>query len=217
MVAAACERLHHDDCPTPQSTPRRQRAISESKSVHRCRSHRRLQPRQHRRRQGAGARPSHPPGADRQKCVRHLSPGLHVRPGTVARQKAAAAAGTTAASDWALPLAEYNTLAGAFSKSLRNFWRLRRDAAGDAPGAIPHAHRRLDVGHHRRDGPASIGQADQPTDVVRHADRRAQGGGDPGRHRRAGKIFRHRGRQSVRHRADRTRWRWRPTRRSSSR
>ena len=42
-------------------------------------------------------------------------------PGTIHRQKAAAAAGTTAASDWALPLAEYQTLAGAFLESLRNY------------------------------------------------------------------------------------------------
>jgi hypothetical protein len=42
-------------------------------------------------------------------------------PDVVARQKAAIAAGTTQDTGWALPLAEYNTLASAFLESLRNF------------------------------------------------------------------------------------------------
>jgi hypothetical protein len=44
-----------------------------------------------------------------------------MRPDSVAMQKAAVSAGTTADSGWALPLAEYNTLANAFLESLRSF------------------------------------------------------------------------------------------------
>jgi hypothetical protein len=42
-------------------------------------------------------------------------------PDLAARQKAAVAAGTTADTGWALPLAEYQTLANAFLESLRSF------------------------------------------------------------------------------------------------
>jgi hypothetical protein len=44
-----------------------------------------------------------------------------MQPDLVAQQKAAVAAGTTADTGWALPLADYQTLASAFLESLRNF------------------------------------------------------------------------------------------------
>src|SRR5262245_7262644 len=47
--------------------------------------------------------------------------GYTFDPTTVARQKAAVAAGGTFAGDWSAPLAEYDTLAAAFLESLKNF------------------------------------------------------------------------------------------------
>src|SRR5262249_31932071 len=44
-----------------------------------------------------------------------------VQPDAAAQHKAAVAAGTTADTGWALPLAEYDVLAGAFLESLKNF------------------------------------------------------------------------------------------------
>jgi HK97 family phage major capsid protein len=71
--------------------------------------------------QAIAADPSKPMGP----AVKSIAASRHrvyeMTPDLTFRQKAAAAAGTTADSGWALPLADYQVLASAFLESLRNY------------------------------------------------------------------------------------------------
>ena len=86
-----------------------------------------------------------------------------MKPDLVTRQKAAVQAGTTADTGWALPLAEYQTLASAFLESLQNFGAFDR-MLPSRRRSVSRQGRRLYYGRHRHHRAAATDQTDQPVD-----------------------------------------------------